>query len=120
MCERCVEDFCATRSIVSGVEMVCATRREKAMRSNMSRLVIGGCRVGDCRGGIYRVEANVLGDMVSGTVVWRSNVSRLSYRDGWRGGCEVRGDVMKMMGGGFGGVNGRFCGPKGQRSVMTG
>ena len=34
--------------------------------------------------------------------------------------CEVRGDVKNMIGGGFGGVNGRFCGPKGQRSVMTG
>ena len=86
------------------------------------------------------------GVMVSGVVVWRSAVSRLWCRGplcqyllgrgyGVGGGygvegrrvevhcveasgsyCEVRGDVKNMIGGGCGGVNGRFCGPKGQWS----
>ena len=47
MCRRCVEDCCAARSIVSGAEVVCVARRERAMRSNMSRLVGRGM---SCRG----------------------------------------------------------------------
>ena len=29
------------------------------------------------------------------------------------GCCEMRVDVKKMMGGGYGGVNGHYCGPIG-------
>ena len=43
-------------------------------------------------------------------------MSRLSCRDC----CEVRDDVKNIMGGGFGGVNDRFCGPKGQWIVRIG
>ena len=31
----------------------------------------------------------------------------------------MRVDVKKMIGGGYGGVNGRYCGPIGQWSLRT-
>ena len=52
-------------------------------------------------------------DMVSGAIVLVSTVSKRSCRGlWWEGGCcEMRVDVKKMIGGGYGGVNGRYCGP---------
>ena len=45
--------------------------------------------------------------MVSGVVVWRSVVSRLSCQGGWEGLLGDEDDVKNMMVVGFGGGNGR-------------
>ena len=50
VCGRCVEDCCDTKAIVSGAELLCATRKGGAMRTNVSRLTGRGlwCRGMSC------------------------------------------------------------------------
>ena len=101
---------------VEGTEGVGAARRGGPMGTIVSRPTGKEYGAGGFRGGVDCIEAMVSGLWCRGSSCGGPLCRGYRVGAGGRGCCEVRDDVKKMMGGGFGGVNGRFCGPKGQWS----
>ena len=89
------------------------------MGTIMSRPTGGECGAGGCRGGVDCIEASVSREMGSRAVVLVSIVSKLSCRGLCGDSCEVRGDEKNMMGGGFDGGNGCYCGSIGHKDWIV-
>ena len=110
-CGPCVEDFSLSRAIVSGLRWWGLLVGKGRWKLSCRDYRVRGC----CDGGYsvdgYCVEAIVSGAMVSGAVVLVATASMIWCRGRWCWGCcVVRVHVKSMIGGGFGGGNGGYCG----------